>query len=144
MFEHNGITYYSENEFKKEIEEHQKEHKRRLKIYNTIRLWILIVLVISLAGNLHLYLNYNNALELLYVCNAKQVLTSIEEQIDKDTDISEEEKIIKKEEIKKEQEEILKREDKAMHDKYASEVVGDVMKKSKTHNYVENLNEEEN
>lgn len=122
MFEHDGITYYSESEFKKGIENYQSEHKARLKKYNTIRIWILIVLIISLAGNLHLYINYNNSLDLLYVCNAKEILTEYEKLTDDENT---------KENIKKERDKIYEIENKAMQNKYVDEVINDVMKRDK-------------
>lgn len=127
MFEHNGIIYYSENELKKKIENINKEKNKRLKTYATIRIWLLIILIVSLAGNLHFYLLYTKSNELLYLSNLENILLNLEAQIDSNENITED-KIFLKNEIKKEREAIFKRIDKIFYDEIINEIINDVSK----------------
>lgn len=105
-------------------------HNSRVKKYNNIRILLLIALVTSLAGNFHQYLLYNNAIELLYICNLDKAIDSSEQSISQ-TSMSKSDRELLESEIKKEREHSKELNDKVASEKYYGEVIRDMDIKGK-------------
>lgn len=119
MFEHNGIMYYSENEIKSKFAEVEKRRKK----YSKIRAFLIILLSLSLAANIHYFFLYKTAQAVLNSYAVSDELDYEELQSEADTSLSSEEKQLKKKHIEEERNKIKSTLNSIEKDKRGSEIL---------------------